>query len=103
MCNLETDFILFLAVLSKCDFVVLDSFDSRLTVATMWRASAGHNVTASVDNGDDDDWDTDPDFVVRYLVLSVYLHSQYLFVYTVLVALFSQNWSTFSRYDSPND
>ena len=59
----------------------------------MWRASAGHNVTASVDNGDDDDWDTDPDFVVRYLVF-LSLSAQSILVHNVLVALFSQNWST---------
>ncbi|CAB3984813.1 src substrate cortactin [Paramuricea clavata] len=27
----------------------------------MWRSAAGHNV--QLDNADDDDWDTDPDFV----------------------------------------
>ncbi len=27
----------------------------------MWRAQVGTNV--QVDNGDDDDWETDPDFV----------------------------------------
>ena len=29
---------------------------------TMWKASAGHNV--QIDANDDDDWETDPDFVV---------------------------------------
>ena len=28
----------------------------------MWKAAAGHNV--QLDNNDDDDWETDPDFVV---------------------------------------
>ena len=30
----------------------------------MWRAQAGINVPIG-GNGDDDDWETDPDFVVR--------------------------------------
>ncbi len=31
----------------------------------MWKAAAGHNVDASSANGaGDDDWETDPDFVV---------------------------------------
>jgi hypothetical protein len=30
----------------------------------MWKASAGHRVEVE-DNGGDDDWETDPDFVVR--------------------------------------
>lgn len=29
----------------------------------MWKATTGHNVVATTSN--DDDWDTDPDFVVR--------------------------------------
>ena len=29
----------------------------------MWKASAGQNVNIQ-SNGDDDDWETDPDFVV---------------------------------------
>lgn len=31
----------------------------------MWKASAGHNV--QLDTADDDDWETDPDFVVSFL------------------------------------
>jgi hypothetical protein len=30
----------------------------------MWRSAAGHNV--QLDNADDDDWETDPDFVVSF-------------------------------------
>lgn len=33
----------------------------------MWKASAGHNV--QVDNNDDDEWETDPDFVVSFNVV----------------------------------
>ena len=29
----------------------------------MWKASAGHSVAVTA-GGDDDDWETDPDFVV---------------------------------------
>ena len=29
----------------------------------MWKAAAGHNVDTS-NGADDDDWETDPDFVV---------------------------------------
>jgi len=29
----------------------------------MWKAAAGTNVKANVNNGDADDWETDPDFV----------------------------------------
>ena len=33
-------------------------------VETMWKAAAGSNVKASqVNNGDTDEWETDPDFV----------------------------------------
>ena len=74
ICNLQADFILFWAVL--CNFVVLESFASRVTVPSMWRASAGHNVTASVGNVDDDDWDTDPDFVVSVTTLEISSLSQ---------------------------
>ena len=35
----------------------------------MWKAAAGHNV--QVGNADDDDWETDPDFVVRILKLLI--------------------------------
>lgn len=28
----------------------------------MWKATAGHNVPQQI-NADDDDWETDPDFV----------------------------------------
>ena len=35
----------------------------RYTQETMWKAAAGHNV--SDDDQSDDDWETDPDFVVR--------------------------------------
>ena len=40
----------------------------------MWRAAAGHSVKAT--NGDDDDdWETDPDFVVsRLLIIFVYVY-----------------------------
>ncbi len=31
---------------------------------TMWKASAGHQVKIEDANGNDDDWETDPDFVV---------------------------------------
>lgn len=30
----------------------------------MWKASAGHAVSLSQDDGGADDWETDPDFVV---------------------------------------
>ena len=31
----------------------------------MWKASAGHTVSIAQDDGGADDWETDPDFVVR--------------------------------------
>lgn len=31
----------------------------------MWKASAGHAVSITQDDGGADDWETDPDFVVR--------------------------------------
>lgn len=30
----------------------------------MWKASAGHAVSITQDDGEADDWETDPDFVV---------------------------------------
>lgn len=30
----------------------------------MWKASAGHTVSITPDDGGADDWETDPDFVV---------------------------------------
>lgn len=38
----------------------------------MWKASAGHAVSISQDDGGADDWETDPDFEVspHFLVLS---------------------------------
>lgn len=35
----------------------------------MWKASAGHAVTVTQDVGGADDWETDPDFVVRATAL----------------------------------
>jgi hypothetical protein len=32
----------------------------------MWRAQAGANIALGGDTAEDDDWETDPDFVVRY-------------------------------------
>lgn len=37
----------------------------------MWKATAGHTISVSQDDGADD-WETDPDFVVR---LSNFIHS----------------------------
>jgi len=34
----------------------------------MWRATAGQNVSVAA-SGDDDDWETDPDFVVSETIL----------------------------------
>lgn len=31
----------------------------------MWKAAAGRDVKATVQANEDDDWETDPDFVVR--------------------------------------
>jgi len=39
----------------------------------MWKASAGHNIKTSIDNDDDDDWETDPDFVVSIILKVVLL------------------------------
>lgn len=32
----------------------------------MWKAQAGMNVPFGGDTAEDDDWETDPDFVVSY-------------------------------------
>lgn len=32
----------------------------------MWRATIGYDVNAKNDGGDDDDWETDPDFIVIF-------------------------------------
>lgn len=34
----------------------------------MWKASAGHTVSVTQDDGGADDWETDPDFVVSRLL-----------------------------------
>ena len=35
-----------------------------LPLLQMWKASAGHAVSITQDDGGADDWETDPDFVV---------------------------------------
>lgn len=35
-----------------------------LLLFQMWKASAGHAVSITQDDGGADDWETDPDFVV---------------------------------------
>lgn len=37
-----------------------------LMVLQMWKATAGHTISVSQDDGADD-WETDPDFVVWFL------------------------------------
>lgn len=35
-----------------------------LLLDTMWKSTAGHKISTTASK-DDDDWETDPDFVVR--------------------------------------
>ena len=63
----------------------------------MWKASAGHNVTGADNGADDDDWETDPDFVndiseqeqrfafVFILAVNSYFHSIHSFANKTLV------------------
>lgn len=39
----------------------------------MWKASAGHAVSITQDDGGADDWETDPDFVVGVITSSAFL------------------------------
>ena len=65
----------------------------------MWKSQAGHSVNVQ-QNQDDDDWETDPDFVVRHecrlclLVQSLFIPSLinsifYEFVHCLLHARYS--------------
>jgi len=41
----------------------------------MWRSQLGSKEVKTITQADDDDWETDPDFVVRVCVCStVYMH-----------------------------
>lgn len=37
----------------------------HVLILQMWKASAGHSISLSQDDGADD-WETDPDFVVQF-------------------------------------
>ena len=37
----------------------------------MWRSQLGAKEVKTITQADDDDWDTDPDFVVSYLVVYI--------------------------------
>lgn len=61
----------------------INPFLKTKTIPTMWRAQAAQNVNIQSTNGDDDDWETDPDFVVRpekisFSKLSVFVHILYI-------------------------
>jgi hypothetical protein len=56
----------------------------------MWKASAGHAVSITQDDGGADDWETDPDFVVGITTyLSLKVISWVLFDW--VVGLFAQS------------
>lgn len=50
------------AMLSYC--LLLYTVDLFIALSIMWKAGAGRNVAANAQK-DDDEWDTDPNFVVR--------------------------------------
>ncbi|KAM6159466.1 src substrate cortactin [Rhynchocyon petersi] len=51
------------SLISKFKHVHAPKPPDSLLLSQMWKASAGHTVSITQDNGGADDWETDPDFV----------------------------------------
>lgn len=45
-----------------CHYSFLSTVADKKNIASMWKATAGHQIQAT-NSAEDDDWETDPDFV----------------------------------------
>lgn len=55
----------------------------------MWKAAAGTNVKVASGASGDDDWETDPDFVVYIFLFYIYV-IRYIFLIYVMFTVFSR-------------